>query len=479
MSRTHRHPVMLIVLAWLGLAFAATVAPHAQGKAELAFKAALDKEVVDGDLKAAIDMYRKIAQGSDRAVAARALVRMGQCYEKLGDLQASEARKAYEQVVREFGDQAATAAEARARLAALAGPVSVARRSALAVRQVWAGPDVDLEGGVSPDGRYIGFIDWGTGDLAVRDLVKQESSRLTKTGSPSYREYADFATFSPDGKQVAYGWCCNTDGNYELRLVGIDGSEPRVIHRSPDVSYFMPQGWSRDGKQILSLVGQKNDTRIALVSVADGSIRALKPVGRRFRHACLSPDGRWLVFDYAEDESLNQRDIYLLAVDRTREVRLVEHPADDSLPLWTPDGKQILFVSDRGGTPGLWRVSVVDGQAQGLPQLLKPDVGRIRPFDIVASGSVYYGLTAGTGEVYEAGIDPKSGRLVSPPSPAMKHYVGFNGTPDYSPDGQSLACLSSRGSSKGHMLIIRSQGTGEEREFPLGIAVGFRVEVVA
>ena len=118
MSRTRTHTVMLIVLAALALTVAAGVAPHAQGKAELAFKAATDKEVVDGDLRAAIAMYRKIAQGGDRGVAARALVRMGQCYEKLGDLQASEARKAYEQVVREFGDQAEVVAEARARLAA-------------------------------------------------------------------------------------------------------------------------------------------------------------------------------------------------------------------------------------------------------------------------------------------------------------------------------------------------------------------------
>ena len=54
------------------------------------------KEMVDGDLKGAIDLYERILaqfSSSDRAAVAKALVRMGQCYEKLGS---AEARKAYD-----------------------------------------------------------------------------------------------------------------------------------------------------------------------------------------------------------------------------------------------------------------------------------------------------------------------------------------------------------------------------------------------
>ena len=433
------------------------------------FQQALVKEQADGDLRAAIAIYQRIVRdfAGDRVLAAKALVQMGHCYERLGEAEAREARKAYERVVREFGDQADVATEARSRLAALSGSAVASRGTALAVRQVWAGPEVDLDGGVSPDGRYISFTDWNTGDLVVRDLVKQESRRLTKIPR-ALSAYADAGTFSPDGRQVAYGWCCNQDGRYELRVVGIDGSEPRVIHHSTDVGYLQPQAWSHDGKHILSVIMQQGDYHIALVSVADGAVRVLKStLGRRFPHLSPSPDGRWIAFDYADAESPEQHDVCLVATDGTREVKLVEHPADDTTPLWMPDGKQVLFVSDRGGTHGLWLVSVVDGRAQGLPHLVKPDVGSIHPFNIIGSGSLYYALTAGTGDVYEAELDPRSGKLISSPSPAMKHYVGFNGTPEYSPNGQFLACLSSRDSSGGHTLVIRSQKTGEERRIPL------------
>ena len=90
-------------------------APQTADKAEVAYKAALEKEVADGDLKSAIAQYERLARGSNRAVAAKALVRMGQCYEKLGS---AEARKAYERAIREFAEQKDAASQARARLAA-------------------------------------------------------------------------------------------------------------------------------------------------------------------------------------------------------------------------------------------------------------------------------------------------------------------------------------------------------------------------
>ncbi|OGD14664.1 MAG: hypothetical protein A2V76_08610 [Candidatus Aminicenantes bacterium RBG_16_63_14] len=65
-------------------------------QAELALKAAIKTEIVDGNLKGAIELYKKIAAlpGAGRATVATALLRMGQCHEKLGDADLREARKA-------------------------------------------------------------------------------------------------------------------------------------------------------------------------------------------------------------------------------------------------------------------------------------------------------------------------------------------------------------------------------------------------
>src|SRR6266498_4157830 len=87
---------------------------------DAALGAARHLEEAEGNYPAAIEAYKKfLAQyGKDRARSAKVLVRMGQCYEKLGD---AESRKAYERVVREFGDQKEAAEAARVRLAALGG----------------------------------------------------------------------------------------------------------------------------------------------------------------------------------------------------------------------------------------------------------------------------------------------------------------------------------------------------------------------
>jgi lipopolysaccharide biosynthesis regulator YciM len=151
MNKLHATVLILAAFATLG---PYCVSPTESRMAEVvALKAAMDKEVVDGDLTGTIEQYRKLAQSANRAVAATALVHMGQCYEKLGD---TEARKAYERTIREFGDQKAAAATAHMRLAALSGN-GIPKNSEMVARRVWAGPDVDTNGAVSPDGRFLTY----------------------------------------------------------------------------------------------------------------------------------------------------------------------------------------------------------------------------------------------------------------------------------------------------------------------------------
>ena len=109
---------------------------HAQSgrSADVEIKAAQQKADVQGDLKGAIEDYKKIVAraGANRTLAAQALVLMAECYQKLGDVQA---RKIFEQVVRDYADQTDSAKIARARLGSVA-----ARNTGITTRQVWTGP---------------------------------------------------------------------------------------------------------------------------------------------------------------------------------------------------------------------------------------------------------------------------------------------------------------------------------------------------
>ena len=162
-------PRVLLVIVLLTASGSWHLSSNAQGvtEAERLLQKALLLETVDGNLQAAIEQYKKIVaeNGSNRVVAARALLRLAGCYEKLGDTQVRQARTAYERIVREFGDQADAAAEARIRLAALtagargltAGIETAADRPRF--RKVRTPFSIPLWNGsrLSPDGKTLAF----------------------------------------------------------------------------------------------------------------------------------------------------------------------------------------------------------------------------------------------------------------------------------------------------------------------------------
>ncbi|MDA2929243.1 tetratricopeptide repeat protein [Acidobacteria bacterium AH-259-O06] len=457
----------LILGLVLGLVFVAVLSGYTQHSARQLLQSGLYKEDVKGDLDAAIQIYRKIIQDfpNHRSVAAKALLQMGRCYEKLGK---PEAREAYERVLREFAEQAEQVAAARARLAALTQPASVTAASGMVVRRVWVGPILRYRG-LSPDGRYLHFSERLGGavgqNLFVRDLATGKTRKLTKRDQTHQTPYAaGYAAISPTSQHVAYQW--NID---ELRLVGIDGSGDRLLYRNEETEEIRPYAWSPDGKHLVVLTRRRDQSsQIALVSVADGSLRQLKSLNWESRSKLrLSPDGRYIAYDIGGKVDARNRDIFVLAADASREMPLVEHPVDDQLLAWTPDGKSVLFRSDRAGTPGLWVIQVADGKPQGSPRLVKNNIGQIGLGGFTPKGAFYYTLDHFTTDVYVASLDPDTGKLLSPPRRVTERFVGRSSCPDWSPDGKYLAYISWRGPewTGRNIIVVRSVETGEEREF--------------
>ncbi len=442
-------------------------ASQADKQAETLLQAAINTEVVKGDLQAAIQQYKKLLAGhaGNRAIAAKALVRMGHCYERLGN---AEAQQAYQRVTREYADQNEAAEEARTRLAALGQPPAT-----MTTRQVWAGPNADVFGSVSADGRYLSYVDWDSGDLAVRDLVTGQTRRLTNKGSWDVPGFALFSRISPDGKLVAYDWW-NEKGVWEFRVGGIDGSGHRTLYRNDELEYISTGGWSPDGKQVLAAFLRNDGThQIALISVADGSVRILKATDQRnaLWQMAFSPDGKHIVYEFRPHEDSLERDIHIMSADGSRETRVIEHPADDYAPVWTPDGKRLLFASDRTGTRDIWTISIADGKPQGPPELVKRNVDLVYPLGFTRKGSFYYGVSTGMMDVYTAPLDVEAGKAIVPPVRAAQHFIGSNRFSAWSPDGRYLAYVSGRGpfaTAPGpKVLCILSLETGKQRDLPL------------
>ncbi len=434
-------------------------APQKGGQQEVSLQRAIQTEMVDGDLRSAIEMYQKLAQSRDRAIAAKALVRMGQCYEKLGD---AEARKAYERVVRDFGDQKDLAETASARLAALGRPVVPA---GIAVRRVFE----DLPGevsAVSPDGRYvIHFEDRTTSNYMVRDLTTGQSRRLTSYDKLSHSLSWD-PLFSPDSRQVAYG-TYGGGGFQALHVVGVDGAGDRIVWRTTD-DYFDLQGWFPDGSRVAVLTYSPNKPgkKLLAVALADGAVKVLKEGGATGWDGWVSPDGKYYVSHKKTGTDPLRRDIWCLSLDNGSETPLLEYPADNRDPRWTPDGKGVIFTSNRLGTMGLWYLPVSAGKPAGPVELIKGDVGEsFWPIGSTHDGALYYSSKVALMNSLIAELDRATGKFVSGLSEIAPKFSGRTQNAAFSADGQWLAYYRKKQSGPGrYTLALRSLATGQERE---------------
>ena len=461
--------LLAAMIMTVALLFTSAPAQKRDDRAEVALRAAIDKETVDGDLKGAIDEYIKLAQSSNREVAASALLRAGQCYEKLGQ---ADARKTYEQLLRQYADQSEVAAEARTRLAALERAGGLSHPSGITLRKVWESRG-EFDGSPSPDGRYFSFHDWETGDLAVRDLATGQNRRLTNKGaSKDSSEFAEGSVISGDGRQIAYAWH-NKEKYYELRVCGIDGSNPRTVYRDKEFGYSLePWQWTADGKQILVALWRRepDETRIALIPVAGGPARILPTRAKSPWDPSLSPDGRFLVYDSPTREGVGVSgfEIFLLFLEGGQEVPLVRLPYGGWYPFWMPDGKKVLFISDRTGAKGFWAIDVVEGKPQGIPRLLKDGVGRgVRPNGFTRQGAFYYTTNNSIADVYVTELDPAEGKMLRQPTPAASRLFGSNSAPSWSPDGRRLAYYRRDDQVESPTLVILSVETGEARDVPV------------
>lgn len=104
--------------------------------------------------------------------------------------------------------------------------------------------------------------------------------------------------------------------------------------------------------------GVLTDRRVIEFSVDEGTSMSID----------VSPDGKMIVFDLLGD-------IYTMSISGGRAKLLLGGPAWETTPRFSPDGQQILFASDRGGTSSLW---ITDSAGNSFRQLLDGGIDPVR-----------------------------------------------------------------------------------------------------
>ena len=286
--------------------------------------------------------------------------------------------------------------------------------------------------------------------MGVRDLEAGEDRSVTQYGTwDDTKGYTDANAISRDGKQIAFWhFTQNWATSGQLRVVGADGRGERTVYRAKEAEWGMPTDWSPDGKYVIVQLERskegsiEGDTDFAIFSVADGSVRVLKSYHHLRQHRpriLFSPDGKYVAYDYPPQPGGANSDIYVIPVNGGPEIAVAPHPAHDYLFGWTPDGS-ILFVSFRTGAFGIWKVGVRNGRQTAEPELIRPNVDRIRPLGITKNGGSYYTVSNERSNVYVADIDVATTR-VGQPVRAAASQIDTTSYASWSPDGKRISFL--------------------------------------
>jgi Tol biopolymer transport system component len=281
------------------------------------FEQGLFKENAEGNLDEAIVIFSRIAEDKavDPAVRARAQLHVGICYEKLGR---REARAAYQKVIDGYPQQHQEVALARERMGRLVA-ASKEDTSRPTFRKIHFPNKILSDAQLSPDGKSIALVSsdqlWivptsSTLGPGYPGTPRQLDTQGVKIDWPGF-------TWSADGRWIAFNGAKVEEGRQRIYVVSADGGKPRQVNEN------------------------NRDARVVNYRLS------------------LSPHGETLAFSSIDANELH---LYTLSLDGGLPKRLVDAPARE--PVFSPDGKMIAYVEDKGlgqGGGGLWVVPANGG----------------------------------------------------------------------------------------------------------------------
>lgn len=257
----------------------------------------------------------------------------------------------------------------------------------------------------APDGGMIAFVNQvnGADQIFIMRAGQGAARQLTFGDVPARRP-----RWSPRGDQILFtrGEEARSSGpafgSESIWSVPPLGGVPHLV-----VENGRNPNWSSDGSQIvferwdevwIAAGDGKNQVRVEGIPRVDSLLANRMPA--------FSPDGTWIAF--FQPESGPEGDLWVIPAHGGVPKRLTHDASDGGSPVWTFDGRSIIYVSQRSGVADLWRIAAFGG---------KPE------------------------RVFSA--------------------TGENGDPDISPDGRKLAFSNTRNQ---YVLTIVDPASGRTRE---------------
>ncbi len=262
--------------------------------------------------------------------------------------------------------------------------------------RVTAQPGLEIHPALSPDGKFVAFASGPTGRMKI--YVRQLAGGRTIPVADATPGDQHWPRWSPDGTRLSF-----ETGRAIYLIPALGGpAKPFVVPREPGPrlnaegsltdegpGYFT---WSPDGGKVAYAAGRAIEVRPAEGGAATRIATTEQP-----HSITWSPNGSHLAFvlgnaafvyaSYAVG-NVAPSSLWIVPASGGRPERLTDAAALNTSPVWMPDGRALLFVSDRDGSRDLYRVEIGgDGRPARPPERLTTGLA-LHTIDLSRDGRV-------------------------------------------------------------------------------------------
>lgn len=234
---------------------------------------------------------------------------------------------------------------------------------------------MELDPSLSPDGKMVAFASGHQGQTRI--MVRQVSGGRLLEITKDFPGNQRWPRWSPDGSQIAF----SSEGSiYTVPAFG--GVPKRVIAGTSGGSALSP-AWSPDGNKIayvqndaIHIFTPETETSKKIVAANESHCLSWSPDGSKI--AYVSGNLAFLFSEIDVPESIWQwigniapSSIHIVIVSTGKSHPITSIDNSNMSPVWTPDGKHLLFISDQGGARDIYSLSLdSSGQPKTQPKRL-------------------------------------------------------------------------------------------------------------
>ena len=233
----------------------------------------------------------------------------------------------------------------------------------------------------------------------------------------------------------------------EVYIGDYDGANQRRLTVGRQLN--LNPSWSPDARSLAYSTYRPNPD-IFISMIYQGVMQnPTKGVGSNYLPV-FSPDGKQIAFMSARD---GNPEIYAMNIDGSNLRRLTNSPVGESSPTWSPSGSQIAFTSDRSGKAQVYVMNSADGS--GVRRLTVNESEADRPtWSPPPFNEIAYAASTGPG------YDIKVLEVSTGQTRQLTFGEGSNESPAWAPGGRHLAFTSTRAGGRTQVFTIGRDGRG-------------------